>query len=156
MALPSTVTKRAQGNDFIASTGITLTGVTGFSVSTGFYLTNSGSNGISTLLSFDEAYIGEGMFGFPSGKKFNIQAGTSKFIPFEMAFLQDNYASGPDQTSTGPDGNGLWATQFNLSTISEETAVSDPSGDIRIFVTGQVTGFGDGLSNWKLDRTSNF
>jgi len=144
MALPSTVTKRAQSNDFIASTGITLTGVTGFSVSTGFYLTNSGSNGISTSLSFDEAYVGEGMFGFPSGKKFSIQAGTSKFIPFEMAFLQDNYASGPDQTSTGPDGNGLWTTQFNLSTISEETAVSDPSGDIRIFVTGKVTGFQGG------------
>lgn len=141
MAIPSTVTKRVEGNDFIHSTGITLTGVTGFGITTGFYLTNSGSHGITTQLEFDEAGIGQGMFEFPSGQMFDIPAGVTKFIPFEMAFIQDNFASGPVLSSTGPEGVGLWTSEFNLTTISTETSEPDPSGEIAIYVTGQVTGF---------------
>ena len=143
MSLPSTVTKRVQGNDFVHSTGITLTGVTGFGMSTGFYLTNSGSNSIETEILFNEAGIGEGMFDFPSGKRFSVPAGTSKFIPFEMAFIQDNYASGPVLASTGPEGNGLWTSQLNLRSTSSLTSEPDSSGEIAIYVTGQVTGFAD-------------
>ena len=142
MSLPSTVTSRAEGNEFVASTGISLTGVTGFGLRTGFYLTNSGNYPIRTDISYYEAAT-RGVFEFPSGQKFDILAGQSKFIPFEVVFAQDNI-SGPALGITGPETNGSWTTQFDLSTVSKRNGQSDPSGKITLNVTGQVTGFGAG------------
>jgi hypothetical protein len=139
MSLPSTVTSRAEGNEFVASTGITLTGVTGFGLRTGFYLTNSGNYPVRTDISYYEAGT-QGVFEFPSGQRFDILAGQSKFIPFEMVFVQDNI-SGPAVGATGPETNGLWTSQFSLSTISKRNGQDDPSGAIKLNVTGQVTGF---------------
>jgi len=146
MATPSTVTRRAQGNDFVGTTGMMITGVTGFGLSTGFYITNSGSRNISTEISVDETQL-PGVLGFPSGKRFDVLAGQSRFIPFEFAFLNDNYGAGPDTTSTGPEGHGRWVTDFQLNSRSLETLESDASGAIALSITGQVTGFGADASS---------
>ena len=142
MSLPSTVTSRAEGNSFVANTGMSLTGVTGFGIRTGFYLTNSGNYPIRTELSYSEAPV-LGIFDFPSGQQFDILAGTTKFIPFEMTFSQDNI-SGPAVGATGPDINGTWVSSFNLSTRSLQNAQPDTDGNIIVGITGQVTGFGGG------------
>ena len=142
MSLPSTVTSRAEGNSFVANTGMSLTGVTGFGIRTGFYLTNSGNYPIRTELLYSEAPV-LGIFDFPSGKEFDILAGSTKFIPFEMTFSQDNI-SGPAVGATGPDVNGTWVSSFNLSTRSLQNAQPDADGNIIVGITGQVTGFGGG------------
>ena len=141
MAVPSTVTKRSEGNTFIAVTGMTLTGVTGFGLRTGFYLTNSGSYPIETEVSYNEAQT-PGIFTFPSGQDFNILPGQNKFIPFEMVFVQNN-TTGPTDTSqsTGPDTHGVYQTIFTLNTHSEFDGQSDPDGAVEVYVTGYVSGF---------------
>jgi hypothetical protein len=141
MAVPSTVTKRSEGNTFIAVTGMTLTGVTGFGLRTGFYLTNSGSYPIETEVSYNDAQT-PGIFTFPSGQDFNILPGQNKFIPFEMVFAQNN-TSGPTDTSqsTGPDTDGVYRTIFTLNTRSEFDGQSDPDGVVEVYVTGYVSGF---------------
>ena len=116
MALPSAVTSRGDGNDFIATTGMVLTGITGFGIRTGFYLTNSGSHPIETSLGYNEGNT-PGIFEFPSGQHFTILPGKSKFIPFEMVFVQNNI-NGPTTSdmSTGPDTVGTYETFFSLNT----------------------------------------
>ncbi|MDA7495841.1 hypothetical protein N8462_01000 [bacterium] len=141
MALPSEVTSRAEGNNFIARTGMVLTGITGFGVRTGFYLTNSGSHGIETSVGYNEGNT-PGIFEFPSGQNFTILPGKSKFIPFEMNFVQDNI-NGPmtSDYSTGPDTLGKYETFFTLTSNSQFNGETDGEGEIRVNVTGQVTGF---------------
>ena len=141
MALPSEVTSRAEGNNFIARTGMVLTGITGFGVRTGFYLTNSGSHGIETSVGYNEGNT-PGIFEFPSGQNFTIMPGKSKFIPFEMNFVQDNI-NGPMTSvySTGPDTFGKYETFFTLTSNSQFNGQTDGEGAIRVNVTGQVTGF---------------
>ena len=141
MAVPSTVTKRSEGNTFIAVTGMTLTGVTGFGLRTGFYLTNSGSYPIETEVGYNDAQT-PGIFTFPSGQDFNILPGQNKFIPFEMAFVQNNTTGPTDSSqSTGPDTDGVYRTIFTLNTHSAFDGQSDPDGSIKVYVTGQVSGF---------------
>ena len=141
MALPSAVTSRGDGNDFIATTGMVLTGITGFGIRTGFYLTNSGSHPIQTALGYNEGAT-PGIFEFPSGQNFTILPGKSKFIPFEMVFVQNNI-NGPmtSNYSTGPDTFGTYETFLSLNSTSQFDGQGDPEGKIRINVTGQVTGF---------------
>ena len=141
MALPSAVTSRGDGNNFIATTGMVLTGITGFGIRTGFYLTNSGSHPIETSLGYNEGNT-PGIFEFPSGQHFTILPGKSKFIPFEMVFVQNNI-NGPTTSdmSTGPDTVGTYETFFSLNTVSQFDGQGDPEGKIRVNVTGQVTGF---------------
>ena len=141
MSLPSEVTSRGEGNDFIATTGMVLTGITGFGIRTGFYLTNSGSHPIETTVGYNDAATPT-IFDFPSGQHFTLLAGKSKFIPFEFVFVQDNI-SGPTTSnlSTGPDVNGKYENFFTLSTVSQFDGQSDSEGSIRVNVTGQVTGF---------------
>ena len=146
MSLPSEVTSRGEGNDFIATTGMVLTGITGFGIRTGFYLTNSGSHPIETTVGYNDAATTT-IFDFPSGQHFTLLAGKSKFIPFEFVFVQDNI-SGPTTSnlSTGPDVNGKYENFFTLSTVSQFDGQSDGEGSIRVNVTGQVTGFKEVVS----------
>jgi len=140
MAVPGTVTKRAQGNTFIGSTGLYVKGQTGFSISTGFYLTNSGNYPIETSLSRSDIYTE--VFEFPSGidVPLTILPGEHKFIPFNTRFVLDNLGSGPDPTLTGPDGDGLFVSNLTLASISQYDGSADPDGAISISITGQVTG----------------
>ncbi|MEE2745706.1 MAG: hypothetical protein VX617_02370, partial [Pseudomonadota bacterium] len=141
MAVPGTVTKRAEGNTFVAETGMVLTGVTGFGIRTGFYLTNSGNYPIETEVGYTASST-PGIFDFPSGKEFTILAGQNKFIPFEMVFVQDNiYGPTTSAQSTGPDTHGLYTTTLTLDTISQFDGQTDPDGIIKVYVTGQVSGF---------------
>ena len=146
MSLPSEVTSREEGNDFVATTGMVLTGITGFGIRTGFYLTNSGSHPIETTVGYNDAATPT-LFEFPSGQHFTLLAGKSKFIPFEFVFVQDNM-SGPTTSnlSTGPDVNGKYENFFTLSTVSQFDGQSDGEGSIRVNVTGQVTGFKEVVS----------
>ena len=139
MAIPSTVTKRAEGNDFIASTGMLLSGVTGFSIRTGFYLTNSGSYGIETTIVDNTSQYPE-TYNFPSGKKFEISPGQSKFIPFDFTFVGHDWpgSSGP---YSGPYRDGKFINTLKLSTKSTFNGSDDASGFIRVYVTGQTSGF---------------
>ena len=140
MSIPSSVTSRIPGNEFLGVTGMSVTGVTGFGIRTGFYLTNSGNYPITTEISYNESFSPKS-FNFPSGQSFEIVAGQNKFIPFEFVFAQDNFGSGPDVTSTGPDNNGLYTQTFRLDTVSQFNGQSDPSGRILFQFTGQVSGF---------------
>ena len=110
MAIPTTVTRRAEGNDFVASTGMLLSGVTGFTLRTGFYLTNSGNYPIETTISTIENFA----FTVPSGIETPITtlAGHTTLIPFD--FIAAMPSSGPvgTATSTGPDHDGTWRTQL--------------------------------------------
>ena len=141
MAVPGTVTRRAEGNVFVAETGMVLTGVTGFGIRTGFYLTNSGNFPIETEVGYNAAAT-PGIFDFPSGQDFTILPGQNKFIPFEMVFVQDNiYGPTTSDQSTGPDTDGRYTTVLTLDTISQFDGQSDPDGVIKVYVTGQVSGF---------------
>lgn len=141
MAAPGTVTRRAEGNLFVAETGMVLTGVTGFGIRTGFYLTNSGTFPIETEVGYNAAST-PGIFDFPSGQDFTILPGQNKFIPFEMVFVQDNiYGPTTSDQSTGPDTHGLYTTVITLDSISRFDGQNDPDGTIKVYVTGQVSGF---------------
>lgn len=141
MSVPSTVTNRAEGNEFIANTGMLLSGFTGFTIRTGFYLTNSGNYPISTSMTRQDTFVDT--YDFPSGLEtpIKILAGESKFIPFDFTATV-NSVSGPvdEGTSTGPDHNGLFISQLTLNTVSEYDGQVDPEGSIKVNITGQVTG----------------
>ena len=102
-SLPSTVTQRAEGNDFVAQTGMLLSGITGFGIRTGFYLTNSGNYPIETTITplpwiDSDGNIGVSafpqVFQFPSGERFDMLGGQTKFIPFDFVAVQDNTLGG--------------------------------------------------------------
>jgi len=140
MAIPSTVTKRAENNDFVGVTGMLLSGVTGFSLRTGFYLTNSGNYSIETQIvsntdAYPESYI------FPSGKKFEILPGENKFIPFDFTFVANEWVGGSGPVS-GPYRDGTFVNILRLKSKSVFNGNEDISGNIRVYVTGQTTGFG--------------
>ena len=140
MAIPSTVTKRAENNDFVGVTGMLLSGVTGFSLRTGFYLTNSGNYSIETQIvsntdAYPESYI------FPSGKKFEILPGENKFIPFDFTFVANEW-DGESGPVSGPYRDGTFVNILRLKSKSVFNGNEDTSGNIRVYVTGQTTGFG--------------
>lgn len=138
MSTPSTVTKRAQNNDFVATTGILLSGVSGFGYTTGFYLTNSGSHSIETSIKEDASSDYPYAFSFPSGKKFTITPGANKFIPFTFTsvYPEGNIGFG----SSGPYGNGTYIETFRITNKSAFDGSVDTN--INLLVTGQVSGFG--------------
>lgn len=141
MSVPSTVTNRAEGNEFIANTGMLLSGFTGFTIRTGFYLTNSGNYPISTSMTRQDTFVDT--YDFPSGLEtpIKILAGESKFIPFDFTATVNSVSGPVDQaTSTGPDHNGLFVSQLTLNIVSEYDGQTDPEGSIVINITGQVTG----------------
>jgi len=143
MAIPSTVTQRAQGNTFVAESGMLVSGVTGFGIRTGFYLTNSGNYPIETKLETPDSY--PTAFDFPSGTSFTLTPGKNKFIPFEVIFAQANTSPPVSSAySTGPDMHGKYEEYFYLNTTSELNGQPDSDGRIRMRITGQVTGFGAG------------
>ena len=78
MAVPSAVTQRKEGNTFVAESGMLVSGVTGFGIRTGFYLTNSGNYPIRTELADGANY--PMIFDFPSGNSFTINPGQNKII----------------------------------------------------------------------------
>ena len=156
MALPSTVTQRAEGNDFVDSTGVLVSGVTGFALRTGFYLTNSGNYPIETRISTSENFA----FDIPSGidEPIVILAGETTLIPFDFNATMPN--TGPTSwgvgagSSTGPDHHGTWAAKLNLNFRSAYDSQEDPEGTISVYITGQATGrstqtpSGPGLQDW--------
>ena len=152
MAVPSAVTQRKEGNTFVAESGMLVSGVTGFGIRTGFYLTNSGNYPIRTELADGANY--PMIFDFPSGNSFTINPGQNKFIPFEVLFAQDNTADTPSSAlSTGPDQNGKYEEYFYLTTTSDFNGQPDSEGRIRMTITGQVTGFGAGEGTGPLTST---
>ena len=161
MTVPSTVLHRQEDNDFVARTGMLLTGVTGFAYRTGFYLTNSGSYSITSTIQ-DTSNNSE-FINFPSGQKFSIPAGYHKFIPFDYIFVGNNTnfvppASGP---VSGPYSNGRTFNSLKITTTSDILGTQDTEGAITVNITGQVTGFnslplnsnGNGLASGP--RTAN-
>ena len=101
MDIPGTVTKRAEGNTFVRSTGLYFAGQTGFGMHTGFYLTNSGNYPIETSIVSVSPDFSE-VFDFPSGRNapITILPGEHKFVPLNVRFIQDNL------TATGPSQSG--------------------------------------------------
>ena len=140
MAIPSTVTKRAENNDFVGVTGMLLSGVTGFSLRTGFYLTNSGNYSIETQIISNTDIYPES-YTFPSGKKFEILPGENKFIPFDFTFVANEWAAGSGPVS-GPYRDGTFVNTLRLNSKSVFNGNEDTDGNIRVNVTGQTTGFG--------------
>ncbi len=146
MDIPGTVTKRAEGNTFVRSTGLYFAGQTGFGMHTGFYLTNSGNFPIQTKIDRVTPDYPE-VFNFPSGRNepIIILPGEHKFVPINVRFIQDNIgAQGPEMSgpagNIGPDRDGFYNSTVKLSSISQYDGSSDPSGPIYLELSGQVTG----------------
>ena len=121
MALPSAVTSRGDGNNFIATTGMVLTGITGFGIRTGFYLTNSGSHPIETSLGYNEGNT-PGIFEFPSGQHFTI---LGLWSTAGRPFTQDHPLAAlgpppgrPPAISRPPSGYLLLTCSGNFSLLS--------------------------------------
>lgn len=137
MTLPSTVTSREQGNTFIASTGMEISVQTGFAIRTGFYLTNSGNYGVDvTVVAGDNDLA----FDFISGVESTISlpAGATRLVPFDFYGLKD--VSGPVAGSTGPAGTGAYKAHPLIEVRSQINNQADPEGEIRVDITGYVTG----------------
>jgi len=131
--------QRREGLDFVGATGIRTYVATGFSLRTGFYLTNSGNTPIETFLDITSPYS---TFEFPSGDADSplvTSPGNSTFVPFYFKGLQDNLTA--PGFNIGPDGSGVFTGVLNLRSRSRENGVYDPSGDIRFGITGYVTGW---------------
>ena len=156
MSVPSTVTQRAEGNEFVHSTGMLLSGFTGFTIRTGFYLTNSGNYPISTSMTREDTFVDT--YDFPSGMNspVKILPGENKFIPFDFTATV-SYATGPtdEGTSSGPDHNGVFVSRLTLNTVSEYDGQADPEGSIKVNITGKVTG-GPAISQELPSKPSGF
>jgi len=156
MSVPSTVTQRAEGNEFVNSTGMLLSGFSGFTIRTGFYLTNSGSYPISTSMTRNDTFVDT--YDFPSGmdSPIKILPGENKFIPFDFTATINTFTGPTDLgTSSGPDHNGLFISQLTLNTVSEYDGRIDPEGDIKVNITGKVTG-GPAISQELPSKPSGF
>ena len=156
MSVPSTVTQRAEGNEFVNSTGMLLSGFSGFTIRTGFYLTNSGNYPISTSMTRNDTFVDT--YDFPSGmdSPIKILPGENKFIPFDFTATVDTSTGPTDEgTSTGPDHNGLFISQLTLNTVSEYDGRTDSEGDIKVNITGKVTG-GPAISQELPSKPSGF
>ena len=147
MDLPTTVTNRAQGNNYVGATGMEFAVQTGFCIRTGFYITNSGSDTMLMSLSATNNYEA---FEFISGinEEVVITPGSTKLIPFNFKGIKD--PSGPSNAS-GPEGTGNYTTYADLSFVSEADRIADTTrfnissqprdGIIRVRLTGYVTGY---------------
>ena len=131
--------QRREGLDFVGATGIRTYVATGFSLRTGFYLTNSGNTAIETFLDIDSPYE---TFEFPSGRHDSpmvTSPGKSTFVPFYFKGLQDNLTV--PGFNYGPDGSGVFTGVLNLKSRSRHNGIFDPSGTISFGITGYVTGW---------------
>ena len=131
--------ERIENTDFISNTGMKVFAVTGQSIRTGFYLTNSGNTALNTYIAYDTPYQA---FDFPSGHPHNpvvTSPGSSSFIPFYFKGFNDNIAA-PEVTS-GPESSGVYTATLTLKNKSNIDNVFDPNGSITVGITGYVTGF---------------
>ena len=136
--------ERIENAEFVSNTGMKVFAITGQSIRTGFYLTNSGNVPLST-------YINDGnldsispyqVFDFPSGgldTPILTAPGQSNFIPFYFKGFNDNIEA-PELT-TGPEESGVYSATLTLSSRSAVDYTSDPSGTITFGITGYITGF---------------
>lgn len=139
MALPTTVTNRAELNEHVSQTGMEFAVQTGHALRTGFYLTNSGNATMTMSISTQNVYDA---FDIISGinESISINAGTTKFIPFD--FYGYKPISGPYLSDiSGPAGTGSYNTYLDLRFSSEQDGRNDPAGTIRVYLTGYVTGY---------------
>ena len=134
--------ERIENTDFISNTGMKVFAITGQSIRTGFYLTNSGNVTLNTYIGYDDPYQ---VFDFPSGHSHNpvvTSPGSSSFIPFYFKGFADNITySGPLVGTTGPEVSGVYSAQLTLKNKSNIDADYDPSGLITFGITGYITGF---------------
>lgn len=129
---------RPNGNQFIPSTGMDFGNVqTGFSIRTGFYLTNSGNNSIYTTIERSNEYPA---FDFPSGvnSAIPIGRGQCKYVEFDFYSIFDT-ATGP-KGSSGPAYSGMYNELLTLSSFSLKNDQTDTSGTILMHLTGGVSG----------------
>jgi len=133
--------QRPENTAFVSNTGLSTYVVTGFSLRTGFYLTNSGRHSLETRIERNDAFKA---FEFPSGinEPIPIPPGNNAFIPFYFNGMLDNL-SGPS-AGTGPFNHGIYTTSLSITSISEADGVADISGPITLGITGYVTGLGVG------------
>ena len=133
--------QRPENTSFVSNTGLSTYVVTGFSMRTGFYLTNSGRYSLETRIERNDAFKA---FEFPSGinKPIPIPPGKNAFIPFYFNGMLDNL-SGP-VAGTGPFNNGIYTTSLSITSVSQTDGVADISGPITLGITGYVTGLGAG------------
>ena len=136
--------ERIENTEFVSDTGMKVFAITGQSIRTGFYLTNSGNIPLST-------YINDGnvdsvspyqVFDFPSGgldSPILTPPGSSSFIPFYFKGFNDNIDA--PEVTTGPDSSGIYTATLTLSNKSTQDRTYDPSGTISFGITGYVTGF---------------
>ena len=143
----STVQRR-QGDDFVGNTGLGTYIVTGFSMRTGFYLTNSGAHTLETRISRKDTSSNPNQppfkaFEFPSGidDPIIIKPGDNAFIPFYFNGLMDNISGPSSYSSTGPFNSGSYVTTLQLTSTTAEDGVSDISGPITMGITGYITGW---------------
>ncbi|MAG26052.1 hypothetical protein CMI47_10775 [Candidatus Pacearchaeota archaeon] len=133
--------QRPENDVFVSNTGLSTYVATGFSMRTGFYLTNSGRYALETTIERNDAFKA---FEFPSGinEPISINPGQNAFIPFYLNGIMDNI-SGP-VTSTGPFGDGTYTTSLSIKSVTQGDGVTDVSGPITLGITGYVTGLGTG------------
>ena len=131
--------QRVEGLDFVSNTGLSVYAITGQVLRTGFYLSNSGNSVISTTASIISPYTA---FEFPSGTPatpIKTKPGHSTFIPFYFKGLQDN-VTGPPEVVGGPH-DGVYTGLLQLFSVAEDNAQLDPSGTIKVGITGYTTGW---------------
>ena len=133
--------ERIENTDFISNSGMKVFSITGHSIRTGFYLTNSGNVDLKTSIDYADPYQ---VFDFPSGHSFNpvvTAPGSSSFIPFYFKGFADNVTySGPDVGTTGPEVSGVYSATLTLNNSSLQNT-RDPDGPITFGITGYITGF---------------
>ena len=144
--------ERIENTDFISNTGMKVFAITGHSIRTGFYLTNSGNVEIKTSIDYADPYQ---VFDFPSGHSHNpvvTAPGSSSFIPFYFKGFADNVSySGPDVGTTGPEVSGVYSATLTLNNSSLEN-LRDPDGPITFGITGYITGFDTAAGLWGVTR----
>jgi len=131
--------ERIENTDFISNTGMKVFAITGQSIRTGFYLTNSGNTALNTFIGYDSPYQ---VFDFPSGHSHNpvvTAPGSSSFIPFYFKGFNDNITA--PEVTTGPESSGVYTATLTLKNKSNFDNTYDPSGLITFGITGYITGF---------------
>ncbi len=151
----TSVRARAQNTEFVENTGIPVYVPTGFTLRTGFYLTNSGN--ITTKTTLDTSQNEYSVFEFPSGSVDNpiiTPPGVTHFVPFYFnAFGDNSNASSIDPASPQITGYNGYLT---LSTVAEVDNEVDPSGTIALGITGYISGWGSSPYAGRLSETPMF
>ena len=153
----TTVKARAQNTEFTENTGIPIYVPTGFTLRTGFYLTNSGNVTIKTTL--DTSQNEYSVFEFPSGSVDNpiiTPPGVTHFVPFYF----NGFGMNTDQGSSSIAADSPQITGYNgyvtLSTVAEVDNEVDPSGTIELGITGYISGWDFSPYAGRLSETPMF